>query len=586
VPGVISVGSRVGGYTVIRLLGRGGMGQVFLAEHQRIARRVAVKVLLPELSANESVIERFFTEARATSLIRHPGIVEVLDCDVLDNQAFIVMEFLEGESLAGYLTRVGSLRGDLGFALAVVGQVADAVGAAHASDIVHRDLKPDNIFLCASTRHARVVPKVLDFGIAKLAVQGVAGQTKTGMLMGTPAYMSPEQCRGGSKAVDGRSDVYSLGCILYEVLCGQPPFVRDGAGELIIAHVAEPPEDPRKLVPELPEPIGALVLRMLAKNVQDRPPDMTAVSTEIAGCVAGLGISRTLAEIYPRKAVEVPQIPGGIGPLATPTPGAAARSPVPFAPSPVPTPPRMATRPLSSQPTQVAQMDIEGEVEGVPVPTTLAGASGQQATLPPEELPRRSAARWAIPTALAAGGALAIVVVMSRAHSPSPPVEPSVAPAPAAAVPAAPPVAAVAPPAPAATVPAAPPVAPAPTSVAIEVRGLPAGGDLLLDGAPATPPLKLRRDGRRHLVIARAPGFYDRTIELEADRDQAVELVLTAMSKNEKPRAHESTGGSHHASAAHGTPAAPPPAKPTEASAPLKPPQGANAKKKTNYDEM
>jgi eukaryotic-like serine/threonine-protein kinase len=168
------------------------MGQVYLAEHQRIARRVAVKVLLPELSANESVIERFFTEARATSLIRHPGIVEVLDCDVLDNQAYIVMEFLEGESLAGYLLRVGSLQRDLGFALAVVGQVADAVGAAHASEIVHRDLKPDNIFLCASARDARVVPKVLDFGIAKLAVQGTSGQTRTGMLMGTPAYMSPE----------------------------------------------------------------------------------------------------------------------------------------------------------------------------------------------------------------------------------------------------------------------------------------------------------------------------------------------------------------------------------------------------------
>ena len=554
------------------------MGQVYLAEHQRIARRVAVKVLLPELSANESVIERFFTEARATSLIRHPGIVEVLDCDVLDNQAYIVMEFLEGESLAGYLARVGSLGGDLGFALAVVGQVADAVGAAHASDIVHRDLKPDNVFLCASTRHARVVPKVLDFGIAKLAVQGTAGQTKTGMLMGTPAYMSPEQCRGGSKAVDGRSDVYSLGCIFYEVLCGQPPFVRDGAGELIVAHVAEPPEDPRKLVPELPPPIAALVLRMLGKNVQDRPADMGVVSAEIARCLAGLGISRPLGEIYPRKAVEVPQIPGGIGPLATPTPGAAARSPVPVAPRPVPTPPRVANRALSSQPTEVAG---QGEGEAVPVPTTLEGASGQQATLPPEELPRRSAARWAIPVALAAGGVLAIVVVMSRPSAApasavtAPPVAPVVA------VPAAPPVA------PVAAVPTALPAPPpAPTSVAIEVRGLPAGGDLLLDGAPAASPLKLRRDGRRHLVIARAPGFYDRTIELEADRDQAVDLVLTAISKSEKPRGHDSGGGSHHASASHVTSAALSAPKPTEATTPPKPPQGGNGKKKTNYDEM
>ena len=114
---------------------------------------------------------------------------------------------------------------------------------------------------------------MLDFGIAKLAVQGVVGaDAETGMLMGTPAYMSPEQCRGGSKAVDGRSDIYSLGCILYETLCGQPPFVRDGAGELIVAHVAEAPDDPRKLVPELPPAIAGLVLRMLGKNVRTGRP--------------------------------------------------------------------------------------------------------------------------------------------------------------------------------------------------------------------------------------------------------------------------------------------------------------------------
>ena len=189
------------------------MGQVYLAEHQRIARRVAVKVLLPELSANESVIERFFTEARATSLIRHPGIVEVLDCDVLDNQAYIVMEFLEGESLAGYLARVGSLGGISASRWRWWGRWPTPSGPRTRSDIVHRDLKPDNIFLCASTRHARVVPKVLDFGIAKLAVQGAAGQTKTGMLMGTPAYMSPEQCAAAARPSTGaRTSTRSAAC--------------------------------------------------------------------------------------------------------------------------------------------------------------------------------------------------------------------------------------------------------------------------------------------------------------------------------------------------------------------------------------
>ena len=175
-PGVIAVGSRVGGYTVMRLLGQGGMGQVFLAEHPRIARRVAVKVLLPELSANESVVERFFVEARATSLIKHPGIVEVLDCNVLDNQAYIVMEFLEGESLAGYLARVGSLGGDLGFALAVIGQVAEA--RRRRARQRHHSSRPQarqHLPRAPSSRHRARRPKVLDFGIAKLAVQGAVG---------------------------------------------------------------------------------------------------------------------------------------------------------------------------------------------------------------------------------------------------------------------------------------------------------------------------------------------------------------------------------------------------------------------------
>ncbi len=275
---MISVGSRVGGYTVLHQLGQGGMGQVFLAQHHRIARRAAVKVLLPELSANESVVERFFTEARATSLIRHPGIVEVLDCDVRDGQAYIVMEHLEGESVGDYLDRTGGLVGDTAFALAVMAQVAQAVGAAHAAGIVHRDLKPDNVFLSISSTDGRIVPKVLDFGIAKLAERGSATHTRTGAVLGTPAYMSPEQCRGGSKVVDGRSDVYSLGCILYEMLCGTPPFVRDGMGDLIVAHVSEAPQPLRVRVPAVMPALDHLVMQMLAKAPTDRPQTMEAVA--------------------------------------------------------------------------------------------------------------------------------------------------------------------------------------------------------------------------------------------------------------------------------------------------------------------
>ncbi|MEA2699495.1 MAG: eukaryotic-like serine/threonine-protein kinase [Myxococcales bacterium] len=216
---MIGVGQQLGGYTILHKIGQGGMGDVYFAQHRRVARRAAVKVLLPELSQKATVLDRFFNEARATSLIKHPGIVEILDCDVLDDQAFIIMEYLEGESLGEYLNRTGALGQDLPFLLGVATSIASAVGAAHATGIIHRDLKPDNVYLhLASASDLTVTVKILDFGIAKLAQQeGGTNQTKTGMLLGTPAYMSPEQCRGAGQ-VDLRSDIYSLGCIFYELV--------------------------------------------------------------------------------------------------------------------------------------------------------------------------------------------------------------------------------------------------------------------------------------------------------------------------------------------------------------------------------
>src|SRR3954470_14766975 len=137
---MIAAGQQIGGYTVLHLLGRGGMGEVYLAQHRRVARRAAIKVLIPELSQNAVVLERFFNEARAASLIRHPGIVEILDCDLYMEQAYIVMEYLDGESFGGYLYRTGPLERDLPFFFGVSAGIAGAVGAAHAAGIIHRDL--------------------------------------------------------------------------------------------------------------------------------------------------------------------------------------------------------------------------------------------------------------------------------------------------------------------------------------------------------------------------------------------------------------------------------------------------------------
>jgi serine/threonine-protein kinase len=269
------IGEQFGNYRAIELLGEGGMGAVYLAEHPGIGRRVAVKVLHKNYIRDDQLLARFLNEARAANAIRHPNIIEILDSGVIaDGTPFLVMELLEGESLGTRLRRTGAL--PVATALDFAYQTASALGAAHKKGIVHRDLKPDNLFVIPDshdTERERI--KVLDFGIAKLQ-QGPSSdsvKTRTGTLMGTPIYMSPEQCRG-TRAVDHRSDMYSLGVILYEMLIGQPPFVSEGFGELVNMHLNVAPPSPRAHRPEIPAALDALVLKMLAKSPDDRYADM------------------------------------------------------------------------------------------------------------------------------------------------------------------------------------------------------------------------------------------------------------------------------------------------------------------------
>jgi len=255
------------------------MGAVYLAEHQLIGRKAAIKVLLPELSHNAELVNRFFNEARSTATIQHPNLVDVFDFGYLeDGSAYLAMEYLEGETLAQRLDRDGALT--LPLIWSIGRQIASAVQAAHEQGIVHRDLKPDNVFLLPDPDQPHGLRvKVLDFGIAKLtgdAVSATGAKTRTGAVMGTPTYMSPEQCRGAGQ-VDQRSDVYSLGCILYEMACGQPPFVREGLGELIAAHMLEPPPLPSELDPTLSPPLEGLILEMLSKEADARPQTMERV---------------------------------------------------------------------------------------------------------------------------------------------------------------------------------------------------------------------------------------------------------------------------------------------------------------------
>ena len=270
----MNLGQMVGSYRVTAQLGEGGMGAVYTAEHVQLGKRAAIKVLLPEYSAREDLVTRFFNEARAASRVNHPGIVEVYDYGHLDDgSAFILMQLLDGESLAGRLRRGPLAPAD---AIALMRQIAGALGAAHRAGIVHRDLKPDNVFLCPDPDVARGErAKLLDFGIAKLLDAGGAA-TRAGSILGTPPYMSPEQCRG-LVDVDARADLYALGCILFEMLAGRPPFTDELVGDLLAAHMFRPPPVLRELVPGAPAPLDELVGRLLAKEPDARPASTDAL---------------------------------------------------------------------------------------------------------------------------------------------------------------------------------------------------------------------------------------------------------------------------------------------------------------------
>ncbi len=267
----------IGSYRITKTLGVGGMGAVYAGEHTLLGRKAAIKVLLPELSNNQELVERFFKEAVAATAIKHPGIVQIYDFGHQDDgSAYIAMEFLEGEGLDARLRRLRSL--PVLQALRLTGQIASALAVAHGRGILHRDLKPGNIFIVPDPQVSggeRI--KILDFGIAKISIASEPGaaptaQTRVGALMGSPSYMSPEQCRGAGE-IDHRADLYSVGCILFEMLCGRTPFVDNGTGYIAImaAQLHDLPPVASSLRPDLTPEVDALVWQLLAKDPAHRP---------------------------------------------------------------------------------------------------------------------------------------------------------------------------------------------------------------------------------------------------------------------------------------------------------------------------
>ncbi len=271
------VGDMLGQYELKKLLGQGGMGTVFLAEHKLLERRVALKILLPEFADQFGVVHRFFKEAQAVNRIGHPNLVDIMDCvEGVDHLPYLVMELLEGESLQAVIQQRTPMRPEE--VVSIGRQMCDALSAVHAKGIVHRDLKPENVFLLPLSDGTWKV-KLLDFGIAKfMAADDSFLKTMTGEPIGTPEYMSPEQIEG--EGMDHRLDIYAMGVMLYEMLTGEPTFQAAQIGQLLFHHLNTAPEPPsaKRLAmgaDSIPVALDDAILSCLAKDPDERVQTMS-----------------------------------------------------------------------------------------------------------------------------------------------------------------------------------------------------------------------------------------------------------------------------------------------------------------------
>ncbi len=475
----LPTGTLIGSYRLVELLGEGGMGRVYVAEHIKLGRRVAIKRLRRELISNPIAVARFFAEARAVNRISHENIVEITDLiEQPGGDNCIVMELLKGEDLAHRLRRLKTL--PLPRALGIAAQTASALAAVHDAGMIHRDLKPDNIFLLDRGGSPDFV-KVLDFGVAKLSDVHPGGgvamhTTAVGQIVGTPEYMSPEQGRG--ERVDFRTDLYALGVILYEMVTGRLPFEGTSFGELLMMHISSqvvPPAPTPGLAPEIQRARDELILALLAKQRADRPASMAEVATRLRALLDGMELPRParlrtaeprastgseavgkLALVKrptPQAAVELvvqrpgtrievrrPSSPGGTldVPLLPPAAERAAQSPVVVDPPGADTPRAAASAGARATPSrdlpetqasdavdrgssveQAAPSDLRATLDVEPaVPVALPEAASRSTRVRRRARPWRTLARaGAIGIALAA--AVVVVVVVRRAAGPA-----------------------------------------------------------------------------------------------------------------------------------------------------------------------
>ncbi|HEX5060282.1 MAG TPA: serine/threonine-protein kinase [Kofleriaceae bacterium] len=372
----IRIGQVLGAYKLAELLGKGGMGYVYRAEHVKLGREVALKLLRGDYAKRRDAVLRFFQEAKTVNRVRHRNIVDVTDFVELDDgTTFIIMEFLRGQSL-GKWARTGI---DLPRALAVLVQICDGLGAAHAVGVVHRDLKPDNVIVVPTSDGAEMV-KLLDFGVAKLLNrddEDLGFQTAAGSVIGTPAYMSPEQA--GGMVVDHRSDIYSLGAIMYELFCGQPMFKGRSFGEYVRKHLTEMPVPPRS-TPNggaIDPVLEALIMKCLAKDPNERFSHILELRDGLLHMFGGYETQPPTYASLAQSAIRPPPTAGMTAVGMSQLPPHILPVPAPAMVTTVPTPP-------SSSQSHVSQLSGIASIPSLPSIYSQYSAQPPEPVLPPE----------------------------------------------------------------------------------------------------------------------------------------------------------------------------------------------------------
>lgn len=488
-----------GKYLIDGVLGKGGMGAVYSATNQAIGRRVAIKVLVPDLAEREDVKKRFELEARAAAVINHPGIVDVLDMgETAEGEPFIVMEYLEGATLKAVYKKRGMFTP--GEAVGVLAPLLEALAAAHQANVIHRDIKPANIFLC--TRPQRLV-KLLDFGISRFGQS--TGLTHSGTAVGTPKYMAPEQVLGEKNLGPG-ADVYSVGAVLYELLSGRAPYDADSDIATLARLLKEVHEPLQQVRPDLPAKLCAYVDLLLVKEPTQRPTDALAVKERLLALARPADLS-PLFDVAQESAARTntggtPRPPSGPARLPATNPGG-RRSSVTKMPAATqatvddsPRPPRRTTRPIPKQ-------------EPVPSPKETA----PELSAVPEQPKRRTGL---VVGALLAVGALVVGATLFVLFGHQEPV--------------ATPVTKVVPPSPAPAVPK--PTAPAAEArVVITLKAEPAATRFEIDGEKleGNPVQVTRAKNAGVSVIAAAQGYEPRSLRLTFTEDKEELVTLTRL---------------------------------------------------------